>query len=46
MKQALRTAWQEAPRLMIVASESGHVAAATDQLERALFLSLLLELKG
>jgi hypothetical protein len=41
-----RQSWQEAAQLMEEACESGQVAAATDKLERALFLNYFLELKS
>jgi hypothetical protein len=44
--QRSRLSWQEATRLIGEACDSGQVAAATDKLERALFLNYFLELKG
>jgi len=40
-----RLSWQEATRMMLEACESGSIDAATDQLERALFLNYFLDLK-
>jgi hypothetical protein len=41
-----RLSWQEAARSMLEAFESGQITSATDRLERALFLSYLLDLKS
>ena len=44
--QQRRLSWQEAARFMLEACEGGQIAAATDRLERALFLSYFLDLKS
>ena len=44
--QKSRLSWQEATQMIVEARRSGQVAAATDKLERALFLNYFLELKG
>ncbi len=44
--QRQRLSWQEAARFMIEACENGQVIAATDRLERALFLNYFLDLKS
>ena len=40
----LWNAWQSAARLMIEAAAGGSIEAATEQIERALFLDLMLTL--